>query len=496
MNSGRNLPNLTGKRNALVAVDLGAESCRVSLLRWVGDKDGGTPEITLVHRFVNAPVPSGESLHWNLARIEAGVEAGLRRCAELALEGIASVAVDGWGVDYVRLDRDARPLADPFCYRDRRTSAAAESVHARISPERLRHLTAIAPMLINTLYQQHADQTAALAADSWLQLPEYILFRLGGRAVAEQTNAAHTGMVDVHRRNWSAEIFDAASLPLARAPELVEPGTDVGPMQGPLAQLGAFRETRLIAPACHDTASAIAGIPALGEDWAYISSGTWSLVGTPVCSPIDSPEAAKDGFTNLAAAGGGFCFHANVNGMWMLSQCIEQWKQVSGKHAGKDWTIEELIAAAEALPPPRLLIDVDQRDLLLPGRMMQSINAQLRSAGDATIDEDPRSAPMFASLIFHSLARRYCEVLLKIERYTGKKLKRIFVVGGGSRNQFLNRLLGDAAGMVVRRGSAESSTIGNFAVQLAVQEVGDAPNAALVQRWALHLQNAYASNFP
>jgi rhamnulokinase len=469
----------TYSRKALVAVDLGAESCRVSLLRW----PDGEPHITLVHRFANAPRHVGDSLRWSLATIEAGLDEGLRRCAEIASEGIASVAVDGWAVDYVRLDREGRPLDDPFCYRDLRTLAAEEALHGRMTAQQMRDVTAVAPMRINTLYQQRADRLENLpASGGWLNLPEYILFRLGGRAVSEHTNAAHSQMVDVERRCWSEEIFKAASLDLWGAPSLVEPGTDLGKMTGPFAELPAFRETRVIAPACHDTASAIAGIPALGEDWAYISSGTWSLVGTKVPRPVNTLEAAADGFTNLAAGGGGFLFHVNVNGMWMLSQCMEQW--------GGKWKVEELVAAAEKLPAPAGLLHVDATDLLLPGHMMQRMNAQLVAGGHEPLVEDASAAPAFANLIFHSLAARYREVLAKIEAHTGKQLRRVFVVGGGSRNEYLNRLLGEVTGLEIHRGSAESSTIGNFAVQLAVLEGHDGPGAAEVHRWAAVLQGA------
>ena len=472
-------------RKALVAVDLGAESCRVSLLRW----SHGNPHITLVHRFANAPRQIGEGLYWNLENINSGVDEGLRKCAELAHEGIQSIAVDGWAVDYVRLDQNGQPLGDPFCYRDLRTLAAEESLHANIHPTRMRELTAITPMRINTLYQQHADHLANLPSPGgWLNLPEYILSRLGGRPVSEQTNAAHTQLVDIDRRTWSEEIFKAASLDLANAPTLVEPGTDLGQLTGEFAAHPAFQNTHLIAPACHDTASAIAGIPALGDDWAYISSGTWSLVGALVPGPIKSPEAAHDGFTNLTAAGGLSCFHVNVNGMWMLSQCMAQWEQSGHPH-----DIADLVAAARQLPAPAALLNVDEPDLLLPGNMMQRINAQLVSRGHAPLEESSANAPAFANLIFHSLAARYRQVLLRVEAHTGKHLRRVFIVGGGSRNEYLNSLIAEVTGLEVHRGSSESSTIGNFALQLAVLEGHPAPDASVISRWATALQHAYTA---
>jgi rhamnulokinase len=475
------MPAREQQRQALVAIDLGAESCRVSLLQWKGD----VPRMTLVHRFPNAPRSRGDegSLHWDLGAIRAGVETGLRRAAELAPEGIRAVGADGWAVDYVRRGADGEPLGDPFCYRDLRTVAAAQDLHRHLSPERMREITAIAAMRINTLYQLHADRRMNLpAGEGWLNLPEYLLFWLGGRPASEETMAAHSQMVDVERRAWSEEIFSAAGVDLSQAPPLVAPGTDLGQMTGPLTLLKAYQNTRLIAPACHDTASAIAGIPAEGDDWAYLSSGTWSLVGALVPGPIRSEGATAEGYWNLAGAGGLTCFHVNVNGMWLLRQSMDDWEK-----QGRVWDVAELAAAAEREPVPAALIDVDEPELLLPGDMLQCINAQLQRAGYAALDERPEAAPVFANLIFHSLASRYKQVLANISAHTGKQLKRLYVVGGGSRNQYLNRLTAKATGLVVACGSAESSTIGSFAIQLAVLDGHESPSAEQIRKYAAEL---------
>src|SRR5437868_10923424 len=330
---------------ASIAVDLGAESCRVSLLRW----QEGKPEITLVHRFANAPRESEGGLHWDLKLIEAGLEDGLRRCAAIASEGVRSIAVDGWAVDYVRVDADGKPLADPFCYRDERTIKAERALHRKISAERLRELTGVQLIRINTLYQLYADHLQGLPEGrQWLNLPEYILSRWGGARVAEYTNATHTQMVELNQRQWCREIFSAAHLDLASAAKIVPPGTEIGRVSGALAQLPSLRDTVLIAPACHDTASAIAGIPAMGNDWAYISSGTWSLVGTLLEQPRNDEAVAEENFTNLGAVGGRICFHKNVNGMWLIRQCMETWAAAGGRV----WTVPELVAAAEKISTP------------------------------------------------------------------------------------------------------------------------------------------------
>jgi rhamnulokinase len=447
-------------RRALVAIDLGAESCRVSLLRWIDER----PVVRLVHRFANAPRATAKGLQWDLAAMEAGVEQGLRHAAAIATEGIRSIAVDGWAVDYVRLDADGVAVADPFCYRDERTVQAEAELHRRISPERMRTLTGVQLSRINSAYQLFAD-AEELKPLRWLNLPEYTLARLGGRPVAEITNASHSQLVDLTTRTWSHEILHAAAIPITTVPELVPPGTVLGHLAGPLAELPAFADTLLIAPACHDTASAIAGIPAQGDDWAYISSGTWSLVGTLADKPCNGPEARADNFTNLAAAAGRTLFHKNINGMWILRQCLEQWEA-----EGATWAVPDLIAAAEKVPATDALLDVDDPELLLPGDMPGRINRQLSARELPVQDTSASSAPAFANLIFRSLAARYADVLARVSAHSGKTLRRIYIVGGASQNNFLNRLTQEVSGIEVVKASTESSTIGNFAVQLSALE--------------------------
>ena len=416
--------------------------------------------------------------------IEAGLDDGVRQCAALATEGIRSIAVDGWAVDYVRLDEDGEPLADPFCYRDERTVKAELLAHSRCSAERMRALTGVQLLRINTVYQLYADKLRGMPAGrKWMNLPEYVLARWGGMRVAEYTNATHTQLLDFRKREWCGEIFAALGLDIAAASKLVPTGSVVGRLQGALAEVPGLQDTVLIAPACHDTASAIAGIPAAGGDWAYISSGTWSLVGALLDKPRNDAATAADNFTNLGAVGGKICFHKNVNGMWLIRQCIDAWSA-----AGRVWTVPELVEAAERVAAPEGLLEVDDPELMLAGRMLERINAQRLQKGYAVLDEGVEAAPVFASLIFHSLAARYAQVLERVALHSGKRLKRLFVVGGGSQNSFLNRLTQESTGLEVVRGSTESSTVGNFAVQMAVLEGhGDevtGVGAEEVSRWA------------
>jgi rhamnulokinase len=466
---------------ALVAIDLGAESCRVSLLRWHGDR----PCITLVHRFRNEAMHIGDELRWPINLIFDQLLIGLRKCAEIATEGIRSIAVDGWAVDYVRLDDNGIALEDPFCYRDPRTVAAEEKAHALLSAARMREVTGIQLSRINTAYQLVAEQPH-LRDRPWLNLPEYILHRLGASRVAERTNASHSQLLDLDG-NWSEEIFSALNLDISLAPAVVQAGAEIGKLQGTLTEIPAFKDTRLIAPACHDTASAIAGIGDPSYDWAYISSGTWSLVGALLDAPVHTPESAAANFTNLAAAEGKILFHKGVNGLWLLRQCMDTWCA-----AGATLTIPEVVASAEAVPPPAHLIEVDDPDLLLQGNMPARINTQLRRRGLPELDPAPANAAAIASLIFHSLAARYAEVLTLIERLSGRHFRHLHIVGGGSQNALLNRLTEEATGLRIKGTQAESSTLGNFAVQLAALHRNGSSNS--VSGWATRLHTASSAS--
>jgi rhamnulokinase len=468
---------------ATVAVDLGAESCRVSLLRWVN----GELEHALVHRIANGPVQCDDGLHWPLQAIVSGVEEGLRLAANLAPEGIQSIAVDGWAVDYVRLNEAGEPIAEPFCYRDPRNERAEIDLHKVVSQHRMREVTGIQLLSLNTIYQLYADKIAGFAPAPWLNLPEYLLTRWGAEPVAEFTNATHTQLVDMRTQQWSRELFRDAGLAMECAPRIVPPGTKLGKMRGPLKAVPAYADTDLIAPACHDTASAIAGIAAKGNDWAYICSGTWSLVGTVTDQAISSPLADAENFTNLGGVGGTNCFHKNVNGMWLLKQCQDAWAA-----QGMTTHIADLLLLAECESTPPVLLDVDEAELMLMGDMPARINRQLVTRGGMAIPEVPQNAAAVTSLILHSLAARYAEVLRIIAQATKKRLSAIYIVGGGSQNQLLNRLTAQATGLPVKCGSPESSTLGNFAVQLAVQEGHIAASSPLfmerVTYWANRLQ--------
>ena len=468
---------------ARIAIDLGAESCRVSLLRWVGEQ----PSIEVVHRIPNGPVHRGNSMHWPLDAILAGLEEGLRKAAQAAPEGVASIAVDSWGVDYVRLAPGGKPLGDPFCYRDERTIAAKEAADKLIPPFDLYQLTGAIPIRLNTVYQLLSDPAAGIDPRApWVMMPEYILCWLGARRVSEYTHATHTGLVDLKTRDWSPQVFSRLGLPIEAAPPIVFAGTVVGQLQGPLAALDPFRRTQLIIPACHDTASAIAGIPVSLASTLYISSGTWSLVGTRTSVPVTTREAFDAGYTNLGAATGDLLFHSLINSMWVLKQCMDGWAA-----EGRAWKIEDIVRQAAACDEPAGRLDMDAETLMLDTGMPARINGELIRLGFDPIPDVAGNEPVFARVIFESLAARYAIALANLEKMLGRKLTGIHMLGGANRNKLLVQLTEKRTGLPVEIGQTESTTIGNLAVQLAAAEAGGQPiTSEAIRQWAARLCGA------
>ncbi|MGO8758341.1 MAG: rhamnulokinase [Terracidiphilus sp.] len=465
---------------ARVAIDLGAESCRVSLLRWKGEE----PEIEVIHRIPNGPVHRGESLHWPLGGILAGLEDGLRKAAAAAPEGIASIGVDSWSVDYVRFAPDGQMLREPFCYRDERTVATKEAADKIVAPLEIYQRTGTIPHRINTVYQLLADPAAGIDKSApWVMFPEFVLYWLSGRRVAEYTNATHSGLVSLKTRGWDAELFERLGLPLEAAPQMVEAGTVLGPLKGPLAALDAFRATQIVAPATHDTASAIAGIPADLSAAAYISSGTWSLVGTITQAPVTTQHAFDAGYTNIGAACQGLMFHSLINSMWVLKQCMDAWAA-----AGRGWKIEELVQKAAECNSATGVLDMDAESLMLDTDMPRRINGELARRGFDAIPDEAGNEPVFARTIFESLALRYASATANLEKMLERRLERIHMIGGATRNKLLVSLTEQRTGLPVEIGETESSTVGNLAAQLAASEAGGEPvTPAALRQWAKRL---------
>jgi len=301
--------------------------------------------------------------------------------------------------------------------------------------------------------------------------------------VGEYTNATHTGLVNLKTGTWDAELFEMLGLAVEAAPPIVPTGTVLGPITGPLAGLDAFRTTQIIAPATHDTASAIAGIAKDLSSAAYISSGTWSLVGTITHTPVTTRHAFDAGYTNIGAAGGGLLFHSLINSMWVLKQCMDGWAA-----AGRPWKIEDIVQKAAACDAAGGVLDMDAPTLMLDSGMPERINSELTRLGFEAIPDVAGNEPLFARTIFESLALRYASALANLEKMLDRKLDRIHMIGGATRNKLLIGLTEKQTGLKVEIGETESSTVGSMAIQLAASEAaGQRVTPAAIRKWAERL---------
>jgi len=338
-------------------------------------------------------------------------------------------------------------------------------------------------MRLNDIYQLCADSAAGVdPAAPWVSIPEYILHWLGAPRVAEYTRATHTGLVNLQTGDWDRELFGLLGLDIDAAPPVVHAGDVVGRLQGRLASLDAFKETELIVPGCHDTASAIAGIPTSLENTLYISSGTWSLVGTRTAVACTTRQAFDAGYTNLGAATGDLLFHSVINSMWVLKQCMDGWAA-----EGRPWQIEKLVQEA-AVRSTGGVLDMDAETLMLDSAMPQRINGELKRLGFDEIPDVAGNEPIFARTIFESLALRYASATANLEKMLGRKLDRIHMIGGATRNKLLVELTEQRTGLTVEIGETESSTIGSMAIQLAASEAkGERVTSEAVREWAKRL---------
>ena len=444
-----------------VAIDLGAGSGRAMLGR-LGE-DGLL--LREVHRFRYEPRERDGHLRWDFAALLEGVRQGLKAAAAAARElggRVHSVGVDSWAVDYALLRAEGALVEDPVCYRDRRTANAMEEVFQLVSRDELFARTGIQFQPFNTIFQLHAHAREGLpAAARLLMIPDAVHHELTGVAAGERTNASTTQLLNAATGEWDDELFRRLGLPLGLMPEVRGAGTRLGPLREALQHELDLPGAVVIAPATHDTGSAVAGTP-LGEGWAYISSGTWSLVGVERPAPLNTRAVAAANFTNEAGAFRTNRFLKNVMGLWILESSRREWPA----HA-----YEELLAEVARLPGPVGLIDPDHPRFFNPPSMSREVAGALAESGQAVADHPVH----LARVVLDSLARRYAEVVDTIEKLTGKRVEGIHVVGGGSLNEYLNQATADAAGRPVVAGPVEATAIGN----LAVQAIADGELASL-----------------
>jgi rhamnulokinase len=451
-----------------LAIDLGASSGRVMLGRW----DGRRFALHELHRFPNDPVPVLGHLHWDVLRLWQDILAGIARYAAQEDAPLSGIGIDTWAVDFGLLDAAGRLLGNPYHYRDRRTDGMPEYVDRRVPPAQVYAQTGIQRMPINTLYQfvsmRQSGDPQLVAAETLLLIPDLLHYWLTGRKVAEYTNATTTQFLDARGRGWTTDLIEALELPSRILPPVVAPGTILGDLLPELRALTNLRQdVPIIASASHDTASAVAGIPGLDDRSAYISSGTWSLVGVELPEPILSEQARALNFTNEGGVGGTIRFLKNVGGLWLLQECQRQWQR-----EGRQYSWTELVALAEAAAPLRSLVDPDAPEFLHPDDMPAAIRSHCRRAGQP----EPESVGALVRCCLESLALKYRWVVEALCSLTGRQLDTIRVVGGGSQNALLCQLTADACGRRVVAGPVEATALGNLLVQAVAR--GHLPDIA------------------
>ncbi len=428
----------------VLAVDLGAESGRVMAVHF----DGKQLSSEEVYRFPNVPVSASGTLFWDILRLWHEIQTGIEKGKALKP---ASLGVDAWGVDFALLDSTGQLLGNPVHYRDRRTGGVMERALARLPREEIFAETGIQFMPINTLYQLYSlverSDPQLKAAATFLTIPDLINAWLTGEKVCEYTEATTTQMIGAQSGEWACDMLARLSIPVDPLPPVVRPGT----------RLGAYENIPIIAPACHDTQSAVAAISASDGCTAYISSGTWSLVGVETPQPILTADALAANVTNEGGVYGTTCLLANVTGLWILQQCRATWKE-----QGHDYPYGALVELASDAPTLASFIDVSDLRFLPQGNHPSLVQDYCQETGQPI----PSTHGAVVRCVLESLALKYRRVLGILHRLTGRDLATVQIVGGGSQNELLNQLTANATAMRVTAGPVEATVVGNALVQL------------------------------
>lgn len=432
------------------AIDLGASSGRIA----IGAIDQGKLTITEIHRFKHeAKLFEDRGLRWEWAKIVDEVKTGLTKAQ--AHGEIVSIGIDTWGVDYGLIDAQGELIEDPYCYRDARTDGIMKEISDSIGREWIYAKTGIQFTFFNTAYQLYAARnTSAIAqAERFLMLPDLLNYVFSGSKSTDLTDASTTQLLNAKTRDWDFELIDRLQIPRHIFPPIHKPGAVLGKINGH----GSLDGIEVVAVGSHDTASAVAGIPLKpSKDSAYISSGTWSLVGLELDSPVANEKTLSYNITNEAGVADRIRFIKNVSGMWLLEESLRQWKS-----EGLSLTAAELVQQAANLPRRQIINTNDER-FTKPGAMPERIAQYCRETGQ----DVPVTPPEFARCIFDSLADAYAHSIKELEGTSGIKVREINIVGGGSSNELLNQLTADLTGLPVIAGPVEATVLGNLIIQM------------------------------
>ena len=443
------------EKHIFLAFDLGATSGR-SILGTVAD---GKVEIKELTRFPNAVTELHGKYYWNLMGLYQALREGLVACNK---EGIVpeSIGIDTWGVDVVPIGEDGSILSMPRAYRDPYTVGMPERFFEKVSREKVYEKTGIQIMNFNTLYQIFAgmetDYVPMKQAKYLLFMPDALAYMLTGEKVCEYTISSTSQILDPRTKDFDKELLEAAGVDASVFSKPVFPGTVVGTLTDALAQYSRLGKVNVVSVAGHDTASAVAAVPALDENFAYLSSGTWSLMGIESKEPVITPETYDLNYTNEGGVEGTTRFLKNICGMWILEQCRKEWTL-----SGKDYSYPEIVEMAMSATPFKSFIQPDDPSFANPPSMLEAINAFCERTGQ----EKPENDAQVIRLIFESLALRYRQVLEDLDRIATHPIERLHIIGGGSKNRLLNQLTANAIGRKVIAGPSEATAIGNVMIQ-------------------------------
>ena len=441
------------------AIDLGASSGRVM----AGVFSGESLDLVEIARFPNGPKEIDGKLFWDFNALFSAIKAGLLQLGEFAAARdakVISVGIDTWAVDYALVNAAGELLATPRHYRDERNLLGVGAVHGLVSQDQLYQENGLQFLPFNTLYQLAAEQlqNADLLskADKFLLIPDLIAFLLTGERRAEVTNASTTGLLDVRSHEWNTDLCDRLKIPTALLPELIQPGEAYGDLNHGELVHPALKGTKIVAVASHDTASAVLAVPNLDADGAYLSSGTWSLIGVETDAPVLNEAASKANFTNELGVNSKTRFLKNLSGLWLIQESIRAWNE-----AGNHVSVVELVEDARKVTSSAR-INVNDPEFAAPGNMPSRIQVHVSRNGGIA----PQTPAEIARCIFESLADAYAEAIKEIEEATARKVQKLNIVGGGSQNTLLSQLAADRCGIEVLAGPVEATAIGNLMAQV------------------------------
>ena len=441
---------------SFLAVDLGAESGRAML----GVLDDGNLTLTEIHRFPNSPVRLPDGLHWDVLRLWFELKIGIGLAAKQSGGNLTGIGLDTWGVDYGLLDKQGALVGNPFAYRDSRTDGMLEEGFRRVPREQLFETTGIQFMSINTLFQllamsQKCSKQLEIA-ETFLMMPDLFNYWLSGKMVCEFTIATTTQCYDPRKNDWAWQVLEKMGIPTRLFPGIVPPGTVLGPLSPYLTDELGVKQASVIAPACHDTGSAVAAVPAENASFAWISSGTWSIMGAEVLKPVIDAQTLKYNFTNEGGVRDTWRLSRNITGLWLVQECKRAWAQ-----RGEDLSYDEITHLASEAEPFQALLDPDNPDFLKPGNMPERIQNYCRKTGQPV----PESKGAIVRCALEGLAFKYRWVLDRLEEITAQRLEPVYIIGGGAKNRLLNQFTADVTGRRCIAGPDEATAIGNILMQ-------------------------------